>query len=47
MTPDEFYVAQLLESEGWEYLGVMDDGDISFTRRINGVIFSMSIRESK
>ena len=32
MTPDDFYVAKLLENEGWEYNNMSDDGVMVFTR---------------
>lgn len=47
MTPDDFYVAKAMESEGWEFIGLADDGDMMFTRIIGGVTYGADVRRDR
>lgn len=47
MNPEEFYAAKVLESDGWEFNGVSDAGDMTFTRQIHGVIFVANVHEDR
>lgn len=44
MTPDDFYVAQHLEAEGWKYEFLGDSGSMWFSRLFAGVIYKMEVR---
>lgn len=39
MTTEEFYVANFLEDDGWEYNGTTDAGNMQFTRNIGGSVW--------
>lgn len=43
MTSDDFYTAQVMEKDGWNFVGEADDGDMVFTRLIGGVTFSAKV----
>ena len=47
MTKDQFYMANLLGTEGWEYNGLDDSGTPTFTRIIGGVLYVAEVKESK
>lgn len=47
MTPDEFYMAQVLENETWQYVGTDAEGRVIFTRQINGITFTAKVSEER
>ncbi len=47
MSPNDFVAAKHLETQGWEYLGLDEGGDMKFCKLIGGVIFSATVREDR
>lgn len=43
MDKEDFYAAQIVENEGWEFCRSDKDGWIIFTRMIGGVLFTAKI----
>lgn len=45
MDKDDFYAAQIMENDGWEYLCVGDNGCMLFTKVIGGIVYSIDMRK--
>jgi hypothetical protein len=43
MSPDDFYVAKILEDEGWTYEHLGDSGSMWFSRLMAGVLYKMEV----
>lgn len=43
MDKEDFYAAQILETEGWEYLYTSDQGYMIFAKIIGGIVYSAKV----
>lgn len=47
MNSIDFYAAQIIENDGWEYQSLTKSGEMVFTRLINGVVYSATVKEDQ
>lgn len=47
MTKEDFYTANVMEADGWEFLYDSDDGYMVFSRLIGGVVFTAKVAVEK